>query len=783
MIKITAIAPEINQVDVHPDLVIESINDYVRCYSMIREHIHLIKDFHVVVTDTTTARWLQVMARKYGPEVIQYNELNLRKLIEDRINLKIPGEISDQAIRESGLVDLKIPASGQASLEEYLLEVFFGSFMNKQDMIFRVNEIQAVYEPGQWQLSLDRPLVKKVYQARLSDLKASMKSNGEKLLLDWFEKSPEEYFRNLSALKLLTNYPVAMGTRLFGRNYKELNQLGLDLRKLPVITKGNEKVLDEIQIFLQKAGSRRTADELQEIMDQVSGFLETELDCVLNIIKAGDIEVNKALIQRIRRKFTGLQSLPHIAQVLTDLDQLISVSPPTEPQEAWAVDDWLKWAVDEYLPYRFWLENTGKLNDEIGELAGKYSDWLYQNYGQLLYNSNRMAWKATYNLKDRISNHNGPVLLVMVDNLNAKFFPVIQHQLHLLGFYEQDFCYCLSNLPSFTEVGKKSVITAHYEPFKGTGYNQAVEQTWFGKINRRVRYVPNIQELRAINSREQDLYVLNYLPLDMCLHQDENQIGISHTQTIQVYLSALAQDIHSFARRINAERDLMVIITSDHGSTRIPKGTINLIEDKMYKKHAIDEHHRFIAIDDSEVDKLSENVKYDCYLFRKDEFGLPENYLVARRLYRFLPTNDANYIHGGLTPEETIIPVAVFLPVAVVPKPLIIQLIEPKKVLAGTRVDLVFEITNLNNSLVEQVILEVIDPNIEASERTLDSLQKLQRGLIKVDGRCLSSTDITTRKMIVKVSYIFNGKDYENIVEVPVIYDSLLKVKFDLDNL
>ena len=49
---------------------------------------------------------------------------------------------------------------------------------------------------------------------------------------------------------------------------------------------------------------------------------------------------------------------------------------------------------------------------------------------------------------------------------------------------------------------------------------------------------------------------------------------------------------------------------------------------------------------------------------------LETNYLVARRLYRFLPTDENAYIHGGLTPEETLIPSAVYQPVVVSPKPL-----------------------------------------------------------------------------------------------------------------
>jgi hypothetical protein len=337
-------------------------------------------------------------------------------------------------------------------------------------------------------------------------------------------------------------------------------------------------------------------------------------------------------------------------------------------------------------------------------------------------------------------------------------------------------------LPSFTEVGKKCVITGHFEPFESLSYGSVVEETWKKRLGKKVCYLSNILELRAVNERQSDVYVLNYLPIDIILHQHDSHLGVSHTQTVQVYLAALATDIRSFARRLGAERDLMVILLSDHGSTRIPRGIVNVIQDKLYKQHAIDEHTRFISLDDKAADHLSDNVKYQCYLLRGKEYHLPDNYLIARRLYRFLPTDDSVYIHGGLTPEETIIPVAVYLPVAVTPKPLAIRLVEPKKILAGTRPDLVFEITNHNNYSAEQVVIEIPDSNIDSEPIQIDSLHKLQRGTVKLKVRCPSNADLSANAIKVRLTYQFIGQEHEQTTMVPAVFDSIYKTKFNLDN-
>ena len=172
--------------------------------------------------------------------------------LEKRIGLMIPEDITDQELISSGLLDLSIPASGQSDFNSYLLEIFFGSFMNKAGAIYRVEEISSAYEPDQWQAALDRPLVKKAYLEWFRNQRQAMESAhqpAELQLLAWLEKSPEVYISNLSALKLLANYPDHLGENVLGSHYPELLALGLDLRKLSV-DHGILKVVDELRIYL-----------------------------------------------------------------------------------------------------------------------------------------------------------------------------------------------------------------------------------------------------------------------------------------------------------------------------------------------------------------------------------------------------------------------------------------------------------------------------------------------------------------------------------------------------
>jgi hypothetical protein len=786
VIRLTILDQSLNIPLPAADLILSDVNQYVSGYDRIIRAIHSQEDLNVLVTNKQVGKWLIILQRRNGTSSVIVEEISLKLQLSKQIGIPVPETITDQQIKDSGLLDLSIPASSNISFEEYLLEVFFGSFLVSEGGMKRIGEVVTSYEPDQWEAALKRPLVRELYLKRLREIREQLTTEnriGEICLLDWLEESPLMLIQNLSALRMVTGYPEIIGRRLFGSSYSEIRSLKLDYRKVPIILKGNDKVLDEIRVFISKQSDLNSMEEMNQLIDQMSGLLEIEFSTIYQILQKGQLIIDPTLVERIRSKFRPIQEIPYVSQVLEELDLLITRPQPSAPKLNWTEEEWVSWAVESYLPYRFWLENTGQLNDEIAEFAGYFGDWLYQNYGSLKYHSERMAWKWILNLSNQWKQMDNPVLVVVVDNLNVKFYPDLRHQLQIQGFYEQQMDYCFSMLPSCTEVSKKCVITGHYQPFQETSYKNQVEKTWDIRLKKKILYISNIGEFRGISKREHDIYFLNYLPLDITLHQDDNQTGISHPLAIRNYLTSLSQDIRAFADRIGAGRDLTVVIVSDHGSTRIPKGTINVINGDFYGKRADDEHHRYIAISDDEIKKLPDNYKFDCYLLNREVMELETNYLVARRLYRFLPTNENVYIHGGLTPEETLIPLAVYLPVILSPKPLVINISGSNKIYVGTKFDLQVEVTNLNNYSCDDCQIELIDANLEAAKVKLGNIGKLIRLPAIVPARCIRNAESGLRKLHVRITYEFLGQPCVNDTMIPIEIIEPAKPKFDLDNL
>ena len=180
---------------------------------------------------------------------------------------------------------------------------------------------------------------------------------------------------------------------------------------------------------------------------------------------------------------------------------------------------------------------------------------------------------------------------------------------------------------------------------------------------------------------------------------------------------------------------------------------------------------------------MPENFKYDCYLLQKDILELETNYLVARRLYRFLPTDESAYIHGGLTPEETLIPAAVYKPIAVSPKQLFVTITGGNRIYVGTKFELLLEVTNLNNYSCENCQLEILDANLETAKLILGDLDKLIRLPVSVTSRCVRNAETGLRKLHIRLTFEFLGQPCINDVMIPVEIIEPAKPKFDLDNL
>lgn len=771
---------------VSADVEVDDVADYVCAYDRLVSALHAGEEISLAVSDPTVGAWLGRVPERYGADRVDVRELTYCQRLSDLWNIEVPSWAEGQIAR-AGLLDVTISAPPGRNFEDFVLEVFFSPYVAQTRLPLQdLGDLIRNYAAEQWDEAAGRPLVGDILRRRLRQWLQKAESHGEELLVRLLQRSPQDLAQNLALLKVLSGYPTKVGRRVMGDAFAPLSDLDLDLSDAPVSESQIGPALDQIRVHLEQlTRSREPSPALEAILTEASGDLELEFRAAHTLLRSGEIDIDRDLVRRVRGLFAPIQGRPQVDQALADLDLLISQPPPPppdpDPDNPWTDDQWLAWAEKDYLPYRFWLEEIGQLSGDIVDFAHAYADWLYSRYPAMRLSSSRMVYQALPGLKERMMG-DAPVLVVVIDNFNAKFFRDLTRYMRAEGFFAEDMNYYVSMLPSCTEVSKRSLIVGQPEPFARTAYQRIVEETWEQALTgRRVRYLPHIGALREVKHRQHDVYFLNYLPVDMTLHQDEEQFGISHAQAVRSYLRAVARDVRAFGGRIGAERDLVVILISDHGSTRIPADAPNLIDSKFYTTRVIDKHHRYVRISDADLEQLPDNVQYQCYTFERKRFGLEENYLAAKRHYRFLPVTGSTYIHGGLTPEETLVPVAVFTPVTVSPKPLKVRLLD-KEFYYGRRTEFRIEVVNTNAYACQAVRLEVRNPSVDVPGKELDALAPMSEAVVTLEGRIRRSRgDVDTLR--IRITYRFLEQPHEQDVEQRIEMKSMMERAFDLDEL
>ncbi len=767
-----------------PDhFLVEDIPDYVAAYVRVAEAIHAGQSLTVVVRHPTCGAWLQTTQEKYGPERVEVLIISHRDLLAELWGVEIPGWVANEAVARSDLLEVPLRAQPGQSFENVVLETFYSPFLAYDRLpVTYLADLLNSFEPERWARADQRPLVKEVLARRLQAWADAAISEGERLLIEGLRSNPAALACKLAQVKILAGYPSQVGKRILGPEYDHLAALNLDFSGLPVREVDLADAVDHIRVHLNTlARALPPSEALTTMLDQVSGHLVTEFEALHTLLKSGDVAVNADIVRRVRQKFAPIHD--RLEQELADLDMLVTPPrpPQPDPDDAWAADEWLDWAVEYYLPYRFWLEEIGQHDKEIATQADAYAEWLYTQYPALRLTYPRMVYQGLLALHDRLTS-SAPVLVVVADNLNYKFFPDLVRYLQAQGFFVEQSIPYLAMLPSCTEVSKKCLFIGQPEPFSGTAYERPTLEAWEPVLGgRRVRYLPHVGALRSVKRQQHDVYFLNYLPVDEALHDDEQQTGVPYSAAVRQRLRALAGDIRAFAERIGAERNLAVIVISDHGSTRICAEAPNPIDRRFYATRITDKHHRYVTISDAELKALPDNIRFECYIFEKERFGLPTNYLAARSTYRFTDPGEGIYVHGGLSPEETIVPLTVFAPVAVKPKPLTVRLLADE-FRYGVKSLIRLELVNPNQYACQEVHVEVLNSNIEAAPTVVGDLDALSQTEMQIEARFHRIIEEMTA-LQVRVGHTFLGQSYSQVEKLPVKIKRIMTTTFDLDAL
>ncbi len=767
-------------------LVVEGVEDYVSACLALRAALHEKRGLDIRVHDPVTGSWLAGVAQGYGEKRVTVHKSSAREVLRDRWNVLVPAGVSDREIIQSGLLSVELlPRNGQR-FDDIILEGFYGGTYAYPSfpatlLAAMLNEYDAV----RWEENSRRPLVARILRERLSYWETRETSEARRLLIRSLRDNPARLRNDLGSYKLLRSYPPELADRALGETAAVFRRAQIDPEPLDLTGLDLSGARNEIEYYLrQTRGLIVAADDLVPLVDTLSGYLLEEFDAVESIIRKHPDWLTRGLLQRIESRFTPIRG--GVAGPLSTLRRLIAPSRPEAPAPAWNAERWLAWIRDQYMPYYRWLEAQRRYDEEIAGYAETFADWYYEHFIELkLGEPGTFAFNALYGEHECIRQPGTVGLVLMIDNFNYVHFDELRRLFNAADFSLQDDTPRFSLIPTATEISKAAVIAGIGDSVQvgSVGYESLVSGEWnpiLQPVGKSAAYLPNTGALQDLRKLEHDLYFLNYLPIDEALHRDSREVGQEHAVIVHNYLEGLVKSVSEFTRRFNLEKRLVVYVISDHGSTRIGRDVVSVLNKRWYRDIAALRHRRYIQISEEQLADLPQMVDAQCYIIQSDRFGTKSSYLAARGYYRFSETSEDFFVHGGLTPEEVVVPFARFelKPVHVAPPDL--RLLSSQFRYA-VRSAIEVEIGNPNDYYLENILVRV--QGLDAPEIPVDSLPPRERRSVAIPVVFRKEPGAgNTRSLTVRTRYECQGKLFEpEDTEFTITMKSLMEVVDDFD--
>jgi len=760
------------------DNVVSSIAEYVSVYEKILKAFAEGNDLILYVRHVTVMQWFTQMASRYPKESFKIECIDARCRLEELWDISIPKEISSEEIVAVGLLGLDIYPPKGAHFDNVILDHFYHPlFTGKTFPFAKLCDLLSAYDSIKWETNTKNPLISGIYSKRLAEWKTKAKNSDLRRLIDLFSTDVDALKDQLMKYKVLRSYK-ALGYKLMGDDFSILESLKPDLSKVSINESGIKDIVTQITYILNAYQVPADMAEMEALISNMSGYLVIEFETVENILKNHPDWITADIINALDLKFEAIQG--RVGRRLKTLKGLVQPPFPSKPDKTWNLDQMITWATQSYLPYQTWCASNNKMNEGIYKLADEFAQWLYNKWQDIRANSKRMVFNILPNNADRLKSDESINLVLVIDNLWWGLVPIIKELFQMHGFFLSKVEPYLSMLPSETEISKKCLLagTPTYNDIDNKTYKNIIEKGWVPYFNDATfQYISDPGKLADIVEITGHTYVVNYLAIDKALHMSSDQIGMPHLKYISNLLEGFVETIAEFIDKHDLKKRIVIHVLTDHGSTTIPVGIANDLDLSGFKstEFAI-RSPRYIAVAKEKFRSLPENWKEDCFFLDATEFGNDSHYLSARRGNRFVKTDDNFYTHGGLSPEEVVVPHLIFEAAKASLRDLTI--LSANKEFRYRKEKISLEIGNPNDFAVENIRISVINSNIETEQITIDLLNGKNKSSVAITVQFKQTANADERNnLTLNIRFTCHDEKHEQTATLPITMRAIVETK------
>lgn len=376
-----------------------------------------------------------------------------------------------------------------------------------------------------------------------------------------------------------------------------------------------------LRAFL-KVSKVLSSTEKEWILENYSSFLSPELEKDIQAL------VKPVLVQ------------PPAIQDLTLSDQYLK---------------WAEWAINSFIPYKFFLDKINPTEEELQKVEAyscQYSDWLFENYNELIHSTKHSNFHIVDRIHDWLYKADTSVIWLIIDGFPAAYSNLLQSILKSHDIKKISNTYRIAALPTITEIGISTQINGKFESSSSytTNRQTALENAFSTKKVVYSNEVKNFSRLLSENSF--DVCCLHWKAIDEFMHKEDSQIDGERIDEVAYLLEKRIAEI-SHAMKANISKKVKLFISTDHGQTKcLSKG--KSINSKALKDLMKDKPKERCVQLTSSIKKENIDPNEVYHLTAQKSEG-KSDWLIAKG-YRYFGNFDYGYRHGGLSPEETIVP-------------------------------------------------------------------------------------------------------------------------------
>ncbi|MDP3029038.1 MAG: hypothetical protein Q8O04_05995 [Deltaproteobacteria bacterium] len=645
-------------------LLVEQDADYVRACHTLSHRRKSDTDLKVWVRSKNHFSWLRDFTEQIGCPTL-FEEKTPRLLLAEQWNVHLPDWLTDAEVLDHHLMEIDVASQKSIRFETRFLAHFLGTafeldVLSTADLVPVMNAL--VSEDAKASLR-EHPLLGRCLETRCEQWAARSSETWVKGVCKRLPEDSTQVWQWLSLWSGLHGYPGKLLEYVLApEQVMFVRRIPPDaVSDLPLESTAREQILTQIELLFDEIRERVTSsNEFQKIVGWTSGRLFQEYQLVSIILKSKQFAPTKADIQAVRAKF---ESCPGVSEnQLNSLIYCIKPNRPTllKPEEEWGLAEWVRWTTEEYMPYRTWQVHNGHYDEYLEQTVARFSDWYISEYASIHKDPDLSMTHCLRNISSRGSESELTIIL-LVDCLPLSFVEILDNALRNVDLSRHDLNYRFAGLPTITEYNKTALLGGEWQG-KAGNYEALLKARsaadWSG---RNVVYLSSLKAMSEMAApHEATIAVLNFVDGDELLHSDVESKNTTYEDELHRLFARVAEAVNRLSQEWGGSREhFSVYVVTDHGACRILEEEKRSFDSAVVKKLFANEKHRFSAVPDEQVNEIPQNLWAIGHRFKRPfasentTFFLPRGHNTVRHAGAV-----KGFMHGGVTPEEVIVPTA-----------------------------------------------------------------------------------------------------------------------------